>query len=161
MTELEKIQSLLKSAEDKIKAQERNLYETKRAAQQTEDQAKALVAETEASIATAAQQMQVAHAVSLGLFGLAELGKAFLARKTAAARMTHREQTMCNPFQQFVDAYRNKDQIQIDSAIEKAKTIIASIKADGETSRAKSFEVAIALGFDKFEVIWERLVYES
>ncbi len=157
-TQIIQLKRLLEQEKGAKLAVERDSYEIKRNAKIAQDQAQALVQETEASLITAAVQMQIAHAISCGIFGMAELGRAFLARKVAAARMTHREQTFCSVLEQLVSSSEKQDQVAHKAAREKAKQIVQSVKADGEMNRNKAHETALAAGYAGFEKVFTDLV---
>ncbi len=157
-SEIVQLKRLLEQEKGAKLAVERDSYEIKRNAKIAHEQAEALVRETQDSLATAASQMQIAHAISCGIFGMAELGRAFLARKVAAARMTHREQTFCSVLEQLVSSSEKQDQIALKSACEKAKQIVTSVKADGEMNRNKALETALAAGYVGFEKLFAQLV---
>lgn len=156
--EFDTLKRLLDDAKGRIKAVELDSYEIKRNAQQATNQAESLKAETEASLATAAEQMKVAHSIGLGIYGMAKLGRAFMARKVAAARVTHREYKNAELLQAFIDASSKNDQILLKTISERAKQKLAVIKADSEAARNKAAEYALAYGFKKFEEVFDSLM---
>lgn len=156
--ELRTTKKLLDDAKGRIKAVELDSYETKRNAKLATDQAEALKAETEASLMTAAEQLKVAHAIGCGIYGMAELGRAFMARKVSASRVTYRESKQYELIQNLIDAIEGKDQTVLKSTLEKAKNKCAAAKADGEQNRAKANEYALAFGFKDFEKVFQELI---
>ncbi len=148
----------LADAKGRIKAVELDSYETKRNAKLATEAAQALQVETEASLATASEQMRVAHAVACGIYGMCNLSRAFMARKTAAARVLHREAKLGELLQQFVDAVSKQDQSLAKTAVDRAKQALASIKADGESARSKLHEHAIAVGYADFQKVFNGLM---
>lgn len=159
--QLRQTEALLNQEKGKVLALERDIYETKRQAKLAVEGANALKAETEAALLTASQSMQVAHSVSMGIYAFSMMGRAYMARKVAAARVVHREQTYCVVLQQFLDGTEKGDSIAIQTAKDKAKAIIASVKADGEAMRLSAIEASLAYGFTEFEKVFERLTTEN
>lgn len=157
-TELTKTKALLAQEQGKRLAVERESYEIKRQAKIATEQAEALVAETQASLLTASQQMQIAHAVSCGIWSFANLGRAWMARKVAAARVVHREMRLCLLIQQITDALEKKDVNAAQIAIDESKKVIETIRKDGEMARLSAAEASIAYGLDNFEKIFDDLV---
>lgn len=156
--ELRQTDKLLQDAKGRIKAVELDNYETKRNAKIATEQAEALKAETENSLATAAEQLKIAHAIGCGIYGMAELGRAFMARKTTAARMVFREDKTCELLQRFVDSTERNDTSALKITADQAKQRLASIKSDGEAARTKAFEYALAYGFKDFEKTFNELL---
>lgn len=142
---------LLENEKGKVKAMELNVHETKRNAKIATEQADCLKAETESALATGAAQMQIAHAISCGIFGMAELSRAQLARKVAASRVTHREETLCSTIQAMIDAVTRNDQNALKNAMETAKQRIAVSRRDGEANRLKAHNTAVAIGLKNFD----------
>lgn len=167
-TELDEIkQSLrltekaLSDAKGRIKAVELDNYQTKREAQQTVEQANALKAETEAALITAATQLKTAHAIACGLFGMAELCRAYMARKVSAARCLHREMKTLECLQQFVDAHARKDNTALNTVSEAAKQRIATTRADGEARKSEAIEASLGYGYKTFETVFTALVQDG
>lgn len=156
--DLETLKRQLADAKGRIKAVELDSYEIKRNAKLATEQAEALQAETANALATASEQMKTAHAIGCAIFGMAELGKAFVARKVTAARVVHREAFWAGKLQQFCEAAYKGDLTLLKQYADSAKEPIAVIKADGEAARAKAAEYALAQGFKNFEKVWEGLV---
>ncbi len=156
--ELEQTKRLLEDAKGRIKAVEFASYEIKRDAKKAQEQAEAIQAETQAALVTAGDQLKISHAIGCGIFGMAELCRAFMARKTSSVRMVHREMKQVEQLQAFVDATAKNDQALLKAIADKAKQTIQAIKADGEANRQKVYEYALALGFKKFEETFDQLV---
>lgn len=154
-------ENLLADSKGRIKAVELDSHEIKRNAKLATDQANALKEETEASLATAAEQMKIAHSVGLGIYGMAELCRAFMARKVAAARVSHREAKSAELLQSFIDAIAKNDQTQLKAVSDRAKQKIAVIKADSEASRNKAAEYALAYGYKNFEKVFDSLMEDN
>lgn len=157
---LKETSDLLEQEKGKRIAVERDNYEIKRHAAQVQTQAAALKAETEASLLEAAKQMEIAMAVSQGIYGMARMGRAYIARKVAAARVVHREQQMTLLMQQVIDGLEKNNQEQVKTGIEKMKAVIQVIHRDGESSRLQAAESALAFGQERFEEIFDQLVSE-
>lgn len=150
-------EKLLADEKGRVKAMELNVHETKRNAKIATEQAEALKTETENVLATGAVQMQIAHAIGCGIFGMAELARTHIARKVAAARVCHREEFLWATMQALADAVTKKDAAAIQSAMEKVKQTIQIGKNDGEANRLRAFETAIAIGFTEFEKVFDQL----
>lgn len=156
--ELRTAQRLLDDAKGKIKAVELDSYEIKREAKKAVEGAEALKAETDAALATASEQLRVAHAIGCGIYGMAELGRALMARKVTSARCCHREATLGQLLQAFVDAADKNDQTLLKTAKERTTPILASIKADGERNRNEAHEMSLAYGFKDFQETFNKLL---
>lgn len=148
----------LKDARGKIKAMERNLYETKREAEKTLAEAKCLKTETEQSLDVAADQMRVAHSIGLGIFGMAELCRSRVARASAAARTVYRENHMVELIEGLVKADASGDSSTRQQKIESLKKIAAGVRHDVEANRQVAHEQYIAHGFENFEAVWQALL---
>lgn len=159
--ELNTAKQLLEQEKGKRLAVERKAYETERAAKIATDQAEALKAETEAAMVQASQHMQIAHAVSCGIYGLARMSQSYMARKVAAGRVVHREQQNLLLMQQMIDAIAKGDRQLLQIATDKAQAIIATVKSDGERARVEAAQASIGYGFKKFAEIFDQLVTEN
>jgi hypothetical protein len=167
MTDAEKIQALekrleqtdllLKQEQGKRIAVERENYDIKRKAKETEEQAAALTAETQASLGQAAEDMKVALAVSQGVWALAHLGRAFLARKVCAARVVHREQQATILMERIISNI-GKDPAALQSAIDQATHVIQTVKRDGEATRVQVAEASMSHGMDDFMATYDGLL---
>lgn len=151
----------LADARGKLKAMELNVYETKRNAEKTLSEAKALQTETEQSLAVAADQMTVAHAIGLGIFGMAELTRARMARASAAARIVYRENHLVEHLERFVSAQTVGNADGVKQVLGYLKEKIAGIRHDGEMNRQIAAEQYLAHGFSAFETFWQKLLQES
>jgi len=159
--ELRTTQKLLEDAKGRIKAVELDSYEIKRNAKLATEQAEALKSETDQALATAAEHMKAYHSVALCIYGMAELGRAFMARKVTAARVTHRQAQDMAATQALIDAVERKDDNQIKTAVDNAKRRIATVKADGEQARNKLHEYSLAYGFKNYEQVFDKLIREG
>lgn len=157
---LRQTELLLKQEEGKRIAVERDSYETKRQAKLTEEQAAALVTETQASLAEAAEQMKVALCVSQGIWSLGHLQKSFMARKVAAARVVFREAQMCLLMQQAFEAKDKGDQLALQTALDKMKALCETVKKDGESNRMAAVQASLGYALDGFEKAFDVLISE-
>lgn len=155
--QINQLRLLLKQEEGKNIALSRENSEIKRRSKIIEDQANALKTETDASLIEAAQQMQVALAVSQGVWALAHLARSFLARKVAAARVVHREQQILLLTERIMNAI-GKDPEGLKTAVDQAKNVIETIRSDGEATRVQVAETVLSTGLDDFLAIYDSLV---
>ncbi len=159
-SEENELRKQLADAKGRIAAVELRSREIEREAKILTTQAEALKAETDASLATAAEQMKVAHAVGCAIFGMTELSRAFMARKIAAARCAHRENGLADRLSQIISAVEKGDQATLKTLSESGKSVVATIKADGEANRNKFQEHFLALGFGNFDQVFDQLIKE-
>jgi hypothetical protein len=155
---LRQTQKLLDDAKGRIKAVELDSYETKRNAKLATEAAEALKAETEASLETAAEQLKLAHAVACGLFGMAELARAFMARKVAASRVTYRETKNLEAASALIEQVKKANWPDVKVLAEQLEKRILTIQSDAEHNRNKAHEYALAYGFSNFEEVFESLI---
>jgi hypothetical protein len=159
--QLRQTQAELDQTRGKLVAIERDSYETKRQAKLAQDQAKAQEQETANALLEASQQMKVALGVSQGIFALGQMGKEYIARKAASCRVVHREGQIMILMQQMMDAYLKEDKVAMDTAQEKAKAMIDTIRKDGEANRLQAAEAALAYGLSNFYKTFDRIVAEG
>jgi hypothetical protein len=159
--ELRQVKLLLEQEKGKRIAVERQNYEIQRQAKATEAQAEALKAETDAALLEGAEQMKIALAVSQGIWALAHMGRAYLARKVAAGRIVHREQNLTLLMSQMMDAFNGKDATALQAVSERAKSVIETIKKDGEASRIAAAEASLSYGVREFEKVFDKLIQDN
>lgn len=148
---------LYKQEQGKRIAVERENAEVKRQSKIIEEQAAALQAETNNALMEGAEQMKIHLAVSQGIWAFAHMGRSFLARKVAAARVVHREQQMALLVERIINSI-GKDPAQLQTAIDQAQHIIATVKRDGEAIRVQVAEAAMANGIDEFMKVYDSLL---
>lgn len=154
---LKQTELLLEQEKGKNIALSREIADTKRQAKIIEDQANALQGETQASLSQAAEDMKVALAVSQGIWAFAHMGRAFLARKIAAARVVHRESQMCLLMERMINSM-GKDPAQLQAAVDQAKHVIETVRRDGEATRVQVVESCLTHGLDSFMGLYESLL---
>lgn len=154
---LKQTELLLEQEKGKNIALSRENADIKRQAKIIEDQANALKAETDASLGQAAEDMKIALAVSQGIWAFAHMGRSFLARKVAAARIVHREQQMLILMERMIAAI-GKDPAALQTAVDQAQHIIATVKKDGEATRVQVAEACLSQGLDQFMKLYDGLI---
>lgn len=159
--QVKQLKLLLKQEEGKRIAVERESAEIKRQAKITEDQAAALKAETENSLAEAAEQMKVALAISQGIWALAHMGRSYLARKIAAARTVHREQQYCLLMGRMIQTFGGKDPTTYQAIVDQANNVIETVKRDGEAIRIQVHEASLSAGLNEFMEVYEKLIEDK
>lgn len=155
---LAECQAALKQEQGKRIAVERESYETKKLAKQASEEAEAQKVETANALLEAASQMKVAICVSQGVYGLGQLCRNYLARKAASGRVVHREGQIMLLMQQMIDGIQKQDKILLETAQDKARAMIETIKRDGEANRMQAAQTALAYGLQNFEVEFDKLL---
>jgi hypothetical protein len=143
---------------DKLKAMELNVFQTQREAKKTMEEAQALRTEVESSIDVAADQMRVAHSVGLGIFGMAELCRARVARASTSARFVYREYHLLERIEAFLKAQASNDQAGMKQALDYLKEKAASIRHDSEANRHVATEQWHIHGLTNFERVWQDML---
>ena len=145
---------LLADANGRIKAVELESYEVKRNAQKKLEEANAIQAETTAALETAREQFTVAHTVGLAIYGMAELGRSYMSRLVASARMLHRENGHADLLMQMSEAVTKGNSDQLRSLASTARERVAVIRKDQEDIRNKAIDLHLGFGFEHFEEVW-------
>ena len=146
---IKQIELLLEQEKGKNIALQRENAEIKRQAKIAEDQANALRAETDNTLSQAADDMKIALAVSQGIWAFAHMGRSYMARKVAAARIVHREKQMCLLMERMI-THMGKDPAQLQTAVDQAQHVIATVNKDGEAARVAIAEAALSNGLEDF-----------
>lgn len=154
---VKELELLLEQEKGKNVALQREIADVKRHAKQVEDQAAALRVETDNSLLEAAEQMKINLAISQGVWALAHMGRAFLARKVAAARVVHREQQMCLLMERMIQN-AGKDPAAFQTAVDQANHVITTVRRDGEATRVQVVETCLSTGLDEFMSHYDAIV---
>jgi hypothetical protein len=147
-------EAVIKDLQGKLKAMELNIHDTRRNAEKTLAEAKSLREETEHSLDIAADQMRVAHSIGLGIFGMADLGRARIEQASSSARFVYREYHILEWIEKFLKAEAVGDQISKEEALKNLKEKVASVKHDTEANRFIAAEQYLAHGLANFERVW-------
>lgn len=157
---VKELERLLADANGRIKILESEGIKIQRDARIATEQAQALKNETEASLDLAVQSMKASHAVACGIFGMAQLGRAFMERKVSSMRVVFREGTWHELIETITKLLTQGDVVNATNAAKQALDHVNSCRACGESNRQKAAELALALSYKISNEVWEKITRE-
>jgi hypothetical protein len=135
------LRRLLDDAKGRALAAARDRDEIKRNAEKTLKEAQAYREEADNVIATAMEQLQIANAISMGVYALGQWANAIVANKSLAARILYREEkTWCELAEGLCNASDSKNQIELDRLSKETRKRLGIVRGNKEALRLELIE---------------------
>lgn len=137
ITDITQANAVITDLQGKLKIMERENARIQRESDQARKEMEAIKADAEATIANAAEQLAIGHAIAVGIYSLGQWAAGFIEQAVAAMHIAHREGTLVALLKKACHGIQKNDKSTLSQFTAEAEPIVNTHEANTELIRVE------------------------